>query len=114
MGEPLLGRPVLEALGLDCRKVLAAAADRHGGTIDVSKLVGNRIDFRRGRIGRVLEGIFHADGGADEADLDDDDGWLDLGPEDISEKRFARQRVKECLSLDVATWKNCCASFPTS
>ena len=62
MGEPLLGRPVLEALGLDCRKVLAAAADRHGGTIDVSNLVANKIDFRPGRIGRVLDGIFHADG----------------------------------------------------
>ncbi len=34
-----------------------------------------------GRISRVLEGVHHADGGADDAGLDDNDGWLDLGPE---------------------------------
>ena len=86
VGEPLLGRPLLEALGLDCHKVLASAADRHGGSVNVSTLVGNQADFGPGRIGRVLDGIFHADGGADDADLDDDDGWPDLGPEDPSEK----------------------------
>lgn len=81
LGEPLLGRPVLEALGLECHKVLAAAADRHGGTVDASTIIGNQSDFGSDRIGRVLDGVFHADGGANDADLNDD-GWLDLDPED--------------------------------
>ena len=85
VGEPLLGRPVLEVLGLHCHKVLAAAVDRLGGIVDVSALVGNQSDFVSGRIGRVLDGVFHADGGAGDADLDDSDGWHDLGPEDPPE-----------------------------
>jgi len=96
VGEPLLGRPVLEALGLDCHKVLAAAADRFGGTVDISTLVGNQATFSPGRIGRVLDGVFHADGGADDADLDDDDGWLDLGPEDPADKeRVLKTKLQE-------------------
>ena len=37
--EPLLGRPVLEALGLDTRKILSAAADKFSGEVDVSSLM---------------------------------------------------------------------------
>lgn len=74
LGEPLLGRPVLEALGLDCHNVLTTAAERHGGNVDVSTLVGNQSDFRTGLIDRVLEGVLGSDGGADDADLDEDDG----------------------------------------
>lgn len=40
-----------------------------------------------GRIARIVEGVFHPNGGADEADLDENDGWLDLGPEDPIEKK---------------------------
>lgn len=32
------------------------------------------------------EDTFHADGGADQADLNDEDGWIDLGPDDPVEK----------------------------
>lgn len=74
VGEPPIGRPVLEALGLDCHKVLAAAADRLCGTVDISALVGNQAENNSRRIGRVLDGVFHADGGADDADLDESDG----------------------------------------
>lgn len=34
--EPLMGRPILQALGFDCEKTLAAAADRFSGTFDAS------------------------------------------------------------------------------
>lgn len=104
VGEPLLGRPVLEALGLDCHKVLAAAADRHGGSVDISTLVGSQSDFSTGRIGRVLDGVFHADGGADDADLDEDDGWLDLGPEDPVEKeRVLKSKLQEAKERGLST-----------
>lgn len=35
VGEPSLGCPLLDALGLDFQKVLSADVDRHGGTVDV-------------------------------------------------------------------------------
>lgn len=36
VGEPLLGSPLLEALGLNTREILSAAANKHGGQVDVS------------------------------------------------------------------------------
>jgi len=39
LGEPLLGRPIPEALDLNRRKILAAAAEKHAGIVDVSELV---------------------------------------------------------------------------
>ncbi len=42
---------------------------------------------------RVLEGAYHADGGADDAELDDNDGWLDLGPEDRAEKEIVLKQM---------------------
>lgn len=85
VGESLLGRPFLKRLALDYQNVLATASDRLGGTMDVSYIVCDRSDFINARIGRVLDGVFHADGGTNDADLDEDDGWLDLRPEDKSE-----------------------------
>lgn len=77
---------MLEALGLDFHKVLAAAAERLGDTVDVSTLVGNQLNFCPGRIGRVLDEFFHSDGGVDDAYRDNNDHWLDLGLEDPLEK----------------------------
>ena len=97
VGDPLLGRPLLEALGLNTRDILAAAAERHSGVVDVSTFFGTGSDHSpSGKVARILEGVFHADGGADDADLDEDDGWLDMGPEDPSEKEQVRKkRVQE-------------------
>lgn len=33
-----------------------------------------------------MEGVYHSDGGSNDADLDDEDGWIDLGPEDADDK----------------------------
>ncbi|CAN8075453.1 unnamed protein product, partial [Agarophyton chilense] len=76
--EPLLSRPLLGALGFDCQKVMQAAADRFGGSVDVSSILGNKCDFGTSRIGRIIDGVYHADGGIEDADLNADDGWLDL------------------------------------
>lgn len=70
---------MLESLGIDCHKELAGAADRHCGVLDIAMLVGNQADHSNGRIGRIVDGVFHAEGGTNDADLDQDDGWLDLG-----------------------------------
>ena len=97
VGDPLLGRPILEALGLNTRDILAAAAEKHAGVVDVAALFGAGSYHKpRGKVARILEGVYHADGGADDADLDENDGWLDLGPEDPSEKeKVLAQKILE-------------------
>ena len=64
VGDPLLGRPILEALGLNARNMLAAAAEKHSGVVDMSTFFGTDPEVaQEGRISRVLEGVYHADGG---------------------------------------------------
>lgn len=80
VAEPLLGRPILKALGLNCEKTLGAEADRHAGYVDAAQhFVHDDHGKNSGRIGRILEGVLHADGG--EKEFDDDSSWWDLGPE---------------------------------
>ncbi len=96
VGEPLLGRPLIEALRLNTRNILAAAAEKHSGAVDVATLFGTNPEVSQdGRISRVLEGVYHAAGGPDDADLDNNDGWLDLRPEDREEKEIV---LKQKLS----------------
>lgn len=84
VGEPLLGRPVLEFLELNTRDILAAAAEKHSGVVDITEYFNAT---PKGKVARILDGVYHSEGGADDADLDEADGWLDLGPEDPNEKR---------------------------
>lgn len=61
-----------------------------------SALVCNSADHDTGRIGRIFDGVFHADGGADDVEFDDNDGWIDLGPDDPSEKeRVLKSKIQE-------------------
>ena len=82
----MIGRPVLQALGLDVRTILAAAVDRFHGFFDVSTLYGPN-DRATVTVARLFQGIYHSNGGIDEQDLTDDDGWLDMGPENPQEKK---------------------------
>ncbi len=102
--SPLLGRPLLEALGLNTRNILAAAAEKLSGAVDVSTLLGTNPEvYQDRRISRVLEGVYHADGGSDDADLDDNDGWLDLGPEDRAEKEIVlKQKLSEARAKGIS------------
>ena len=104
VGEPLLGRPLLEALGLNARNIPAAAAEKHSGVFDMSTLFGTDPEVaQEGRVSRVLEGVYHADGGADDADLDDNDGWLDLGPEDRAAKEIVlNQKISEAREKGIS------------
>lgn len=103
-GEPLLGRPVLEALGFNTRDTLAAAAEKHSGVVDVSTLFDDKTDFDdNGRVSRVLEGVYHAEGGADDNDLDDNDGWLYLGPETPVEKEtILKHKLAEARAMGIS------------
>lgn len=96
LDEPLFGRPLQKGIRLDCCKVLFAAADTHGGTVDVSAFIANSSVKSLNRIGRVPDGVFHADGGADNADFGDDDEWLHLGPKDPAEQdRVLKIRLEQ-------------------
>lgn len=82
-GKPLLRRYLPKAFVLDYRKVLYAAIDRRGGTVSVSTFVANEVDSSPGRVGPILLGVLHADGGSEETDFSDEEKeWTDLGAKD--------------------------------
>ena len=70
--EPLLGRPVLFALGLDAEKTLAAASETHGGSVNVEKLLVVPDEKSTGSIARVIaeQGLYHESGSALDASHD--------------------------------------------
>lgn len=73
--EPLLGRPVLEALRMNTSDILAAAADRYNGSLCLSHLC---IESEWGRIARVYDGFNHSDHGTDDDESDEEELWLYL------------------------------------
>lgn len=103
VGESLLRRPLLEALELRILDILAAAAERHERTIDMSALVAAGTEsVGDGRIARIIEGVYHTDEGADGADLDDNVGWLDLGNEDDVDKKVVHsEKLDEVCAHNV-------------
>lgn len=81
IGESLLDPLILEALGHYARKTLAVAAEVHAGVVEVATVFGT--DTNSGthwKISREVKGLYHADGGADDEYLDNNNGWLELGP----------------------------------
>lgn len=40
------------------------------------------------KIARILEGVYHVDGGADSENLHDNDAWPDLGPENSKKEKL--------------------------
>lgn len=62
---------MLEALGLNAREKLAAAAERHARKVDVPTLFGTDTGTEtNGKISCVREEVHRADRGADDADID--------------------------------------------
>ena len=60
--EPLLGRPIQEALGFNAKDILAAACDRFSGTVNAPEIM-QEDTYPDGSIARILStGIFHPAG----------------------------------------------------
>ncbi len=99
--EALLGRPLLEQLGLDTKATLAAACDRHGGEIDLYN-IPEQHEYREGTIGRVMadvqDGIYHSNRAMD-SDDEHEPEWLDLG-EDTEEE--SRRHSRRCWMRQTA------------
>lgn len=75
VGETLLGRPLLQALGLNTRDNLASAEESNSGVVDVYTLLKYKIHFdENGRVSHVLEDVYHDEGGSDDNYLDDNYG----------------------------------------
>lgn len=86
LSDPLLGCLLLEALGLNTRQLLAAAADIFASSMDAERLVGTSAEKEDCRISLVMEGVFHADGGqhAEEGNYTRED-WRDIGNQAVEE-----------------------------
>lgn len=77
--EHLLGRPMLESLGLDTAQVLAAA-NKYFGSVDSDTINKYLTDKGTGRVSCVIEGVYHTGEAYD--GQDEDEGtpdWCDLG-----------------------------------
>lgn len=97
--EPLLCRPLLEALGLDAEKALEAACDKFNGDVDLSALLPET-DYKEGSVARLVSGIFRADALVeDNASFEsEENSWLDLGEDKEQEISTAfRKLVQDAL-----------------
>lgn len=105
--EPLLGRPLLEFLGLNTMEILATAADRSAGVIDTKHLPESLNDIGEGRVSRVLEGVYYGDGDhdteAEDSSINLDQGsWCDIGEEDDDEwNTHLQERLKEATKSGI-------------
>ena len=101
VGEPLLGRPTLEALGLNCADILASAADRLNGETDLRDLYPDLIPAPEGKVARLVqEGVFHSNKGID--DMEDEE-WLDIGEDNPEEKAAATEKlIQEAVSNGIS------------
>lgn len=103
--EPLLGRPILEFLGLNTAEILATAADRSSGVIDTRIVSDIDESCGAGRMSRVLEGLYHGEG--EESDATDelpDTNWCDLGNEDDQEwESHLQQRLIDATNGGISS-----------
>ena len=99
IAEPLIGRPTLEALGLDVREVLEAAVDHFNGVVDARTLLAGD-EYKTGTVARLLASrIYHSEGGfADDAEAEYREDWLDLGIDTEAEMHEAtRNAVRKAM-----------------
>ncbi len=76
----LLGRQLLEALGLNTKEVLQAACDKHHGIVNMDDILQDQ-EPKVGTLAKLLDdrGLFHSDGGEEDYDgADEDDIYIDL------------------------------------
>lgn len=93
LSKPLLDRPTLEALGFNTKVILAAAAERLYGEIDLLNLSrGNTEKIIKGKIALVFNAdVFHSEKGVYEHSTKKDDDWLNFG---------VNSRAAKCTEMD--------------
>lgn len=89
LSDTLPGCPLLEALELNTRELLAVTAERLAGSFNSGRLVGafaEKRDARVSRVARVMESMFYEDG-AQHAEVGDETRgeWCYIGGETVEE-----------------------------
>lgn len=109
----LINRHVLQSIGLDNCKLLAAAADRFRGVVNVPELLGNndrKSTVDSGSIQSLLRennlefgSTFHSQGGSEDDRLDDSSVYVDIG-EDTAEALDSAlaSRVEQALTNGIS------------
>lgn len=89
---------MLAFLCFDTRNILATVAERYSGAIDIPDIIDAN-SSPTGKVTKILEGVYHSDGGTDDDNLDVHGGWTDLSSKDPSYKRrFRSEKVTEARS----------------
>lgn len=86
----IIGRPVLEALGCDNRKILTAASDKSGGVIDIPKDLKGRLQEKySGSVSAIflnnLDGVYHSHGGVEQDNIPEGNVYLEVGEDEKGE-----------------------------
>lgn len=92
--EPLLGRPILEALGLNTKELLEAAYDKYGSSVDADAILPPE-DYE-GSVARLLSsGLYHSNAADEDDSISDlpEDQWIDLGEDTDAEIQEAFKRL---------------------
>lgn len=100
----LIGRPLLEALGLDMKNILEAACDKNNGIINVPDILPSQINPKPGTLAKFIRdsGVFHSQHG-DDGFHDDDDIYIDLGEDKPGEaKAMLSERVKDAVEAGLS------------
>lgn len=78
--DVIIGRPLLDGLGINNENMLAAACDRHNGVIDTSEMNQELNAQKDEKICSLIEeAVYHSAGGTDCDGLEEEDVYIDIG-----------------------------------
>ena len=112
LSHAYLGRPILSALGLDSRVLLAAARERLGAVVDVSNLMDTQEHAgKEGREGSSIHGIlreqglgwgstFHGTPPQEHDGLEDEDVYVDLGDDPVADRDAALRKLVDTARVN--------------
>lgn len=76
----IIGRPLLESLGINNRGLSEAACDKQGGVVDTQGLNQEHSTAEQRKVCLLLKDtVFHSAGGAEGDGLEEQDVYIDLG-----------------------------------
>lgn len=84
--EPIAGRPLLKALGINTKDLFGAAVERPGNTVDVATLKASD-EYTSGTVAKIIsKGTYHQDKGVlYDMYSGEDEALLDFGNDNVVE-----------------------------
>ncbi|CAN8069121.1 unnamed protein product [Agarophyton chilense] len=81
----LIGRPLLEALGLVTKTILEAASNKHNGIVNVPDILPQQFSSKEGTLAKFIrDGVYHYQHG-DDGYNDDEEIYIGLGEDEPGE-----------------------------